>query len=123
MCRLWYSMGIHPENLKRLIIQPVLAYFDWESIDLETLLLGTAAQETHLGKYLKQGFEALSDCRGVARGIYGMEPNTYDDINTNYLAYRPALREKILKFCFFTKMPTANELISNLKLATIMARL
>jgi hypothetical protein len=48
------------------------------------LLMLTAAQETHLGKYLKQ-------VRGPALGVFQMEPNTYHDIWGNYICYRQNL--------------------------------
>jgi hypothetical protein len=116
-------MSIHPKHLRDLVIKPVLKYFDWESESLETLLLGTSAQETHLGTYLKQGYKSLSDGRGVARGIYGMEPNTYNDIFDHFIKFRPSLLNSIASFCSFSMIPSADELITNLKLATIMARI
>jgi hypothetical protein len=45
------------------------------------LLMLTAAQETHLGKYLWQ-------IRGPALGVFQMEPNTYLDIWGNWIMYR-----------------------------------
>ena len=48
------------------------------------LLMLTAAQETHLGKYLKQ-------VKGPALGVFQMEPNTYEDIWANYICYRQPL--------------------------------
>jgi hypothetical protein len=48
------------------------------------LLMLTAAQETHLGKYLWQ-------IRGPALGVFQMEPNTYHDIWSNYIMYRQPL--------------------------------
>jgi hypothetical protein len=41
----------------------------------------TAAQETHLGTYLKQ-------VRGPALGVFQIEPNTYNDMWGNWIMYR-----------------------------------
>lgn len=54
------------------------------SKDAVELLMLTAAQETHLGRYLKQ-------IRGPALGIFQIEPATLADLITNYLMYRGKL--------------------------------
>ena len=46
----------------------------------ENLLLGTAAQETNLGRYWKQ-------TNGPALGLYQLEPATHTDLWQNYLRY------------------------------------
>lgn len=53
------------------------------------LLLGTAAQESEFGHYLRQ----LGN--GPARGFFQMEPATEEDIWNNYLAFRPPLRSAV----------------------------
>ena len=50
------------------------------SQEAENLLMGTAAQESALGEYIRQ----LGN--GPALGIFQMEPETFDDIVRNYLA-------------------------------------
>ena len=80
--------GIHPVDLRRLIIE-VLQALGLYSEAAVALLLGTAAQESACGRYLYQ----LAD--GPARGIYQMEPATEGDIWTNYLRYRPRLSARI----------------------------
>jgi hypothetical protein len=52
------------------------------------LLMLTAAQETHLGKYLWQ-------IRGPALGVFQMEPNTYLDIWSNYIMYRQPILDAL----------------------------
>jgi hypothetical protein len=52
------------------------------------LLMLTAAQETHLGKYLWQ-------IRGPALGVFQMEPNTYHDIWSNFIMYRQSLLDAL----------------------------
>lgn len=54
------------------------------SKDAVELLMLTAAQETHLGRYLKQ-------IKGPALGIFQIEPATLADLITNYLMYRGKL--------------------------------
>ena len=80
-------MSFAPKQL-RAFIQDVLNLFgqkanssSFDSDSAVELLMLTAAQETHLGKYIKQ-------VRGPALGIYQMEPNTHDDIWMNYICYR-----------------------------------
>jgi len=83
-------MSFAPKQL-RAFIEDVLNLFgqkanssSFDSPSAVELLMLTAAQETHLGKYLKQ-------VRGPALGIYQMEPNTYQDIWANYICYRQNL--------------------------------
>jgi hypothetical protein len=77
------------------------------------LLLGTAAQESHLGEYIEQ-------IHGPAKGVFQMEPATYTDIWRNYLHYKPVLKDKVLNFC--VTGDNADEMRWNLKLAIVMAR-
>jgi hypothetical protein len=69
------------------------------------LLLGTAAQESHLGTYLKQQ-------GGPAIGVFQMEPATFNDIRDRFKAHHPELAAR-----------EAWELEFDLRLAIIMARL
>ncbi len=71
------------------LIDVVLRGLGLWSESARALLLGTAAQESRLGTYLRQ----LG--KGPALGIFQMEPATERDIWTNYLAYHPALAGKI----------------------------
>lgn len=78
----------------------------------ENLLLGTAATESHLGAYLFQ-------VGGPALGIYQMEPDTFEDIQSNFLAYRPQLAAKVRSWA---AQETADELVWNLAYATAVCR-
>lgn len=84
------------------------------SKEAETLLLMTAAHESHLGTYLVQ-------VRGPAQGAFQMEPETFNDLRVNYLAYRPELQQAMLKFFVNTTDP--EEVAWNLKAAIVAARL
>ena len=71
------------------VIRPALRHIGLWSDAAELLLLGTAATESHMGKYLRQvgGGPALSP--------WQIEPATHADVWRNYLAYRPDLASKV----------------------------
>jgi len=80
---------INPEHLRLHVIRPVLALIGGRGDkSVEDLLLGTAAQESHLGTFLVQ-------IKGPAKGIFQIEPHTHDSVWTNYLAFRPELAGKV----------------------------
>ena len=79
------------------------------------LLMGTCAQESHLGKYRKQ------IGGGPALGIYQMEPATFGDIVKNYLSSKPVLREKIMEVSGVKEF-NSKDLVQNDRLSTCMAR-
>lgn len=102
-------MSINKKNLRELVVRPTLKEHNLWSPEAEELLMLTFAQETHLGTYLKQGLQALSDGRGVGRGIGSMEPGTFKWLKELYphiLGNRDV-----------------DELIWDLKLAVISTRL
>ncbi len=74
--------------LREEIIEPTLKRADMYSEGSVNLLMGTAATESHMGKYLYQ-------IKGPAIGIYQIEPNTHKDVLTNYVAYRPFLQKQL----------------------------
>jgi len=69
------------------------------------LLLGTAAQESGFGKYLKQ-------IKGPAVGAFQMEPATFEWLRVKYEDKYPELKHR-----------TAKDMEWDLKLAIVMARL
>lgn len=73
----------------RNLIRRVLIGIGLYSEEAENLLMGTAAQESALGVYIRQ----LGN--GPALGIFQMEPATFDDIVGNHLHYHPELCKKI----------------------------
>jgi hypothetical protein len=106
--------AIPPDTL-RLHIRSTLQLIDLWSPAAEELLLGTAAQESHLGYYRRQ-------IRGPARGIYQMEPSTERDIWDNFLRPRPDRIEAIYTTCGVDG-PDQIQLERNLMYQTIMARM
>lgn len=81
-------MSIDREQLKSLI-DATLSRMDLYSPAAVELLLGTAAQESHLGTYLRQ------IGGGPARGIFQMEPATEEDTWRNYLRGRMHLADRV----------------------------
>ena len=111
--------GIECAQLRKHIIKPTLEVLDRMipySRAAENLLLGTAAQESHMGRYLKQ-------IRGPALGIYQMEPETYSDIWVSFLSYRVELAHVIRRLTLSHMIGDRNQLSGNLYLATAMARI
>jgi hypothetical protein len=82
------------------------------------LLVGTALMESGL-RFLDQG---SVNPVGPARGLFQIEPATRRDIDANYLAYRPALREAVEQL--LAPVGTRDEqLATNLCYAAAMARI
>lgn len=78
------------------------------------LLMLTAAQETHLGRYLEQN-------KGPAEGVFQIEPNTLQDIKDNFLKYNPKLWEAVK--AFDTGLDDHDDLNGNLLFQIVIARL
>lgn len=100
---------------KRVLVIETLRALNLHSDDAVELLLGTAAQESAYFKYRRQ----LGG--GPALGCYQMEPNTFVDILTNFLAYKPDLKARIMKVSGVTDLK-ASDLETNDVLATCMCR-
>jgi hypothetical protein len=78
--------------LKIYIIEPVLQQIGLYSAI--NLLLGTAAQESHMGRYVYQiGFAKHRN--DGAFGLYGTELFTENDHWKNFLKYRPTLAKRV----------------------------
>ncbi len=108
-------MGIDANQLRRYVIRPALSLLDMGSPAAEALLLGTAAQESHCGRYLHQ----LGN--GPALGIFQMEPATYRDIWDNYIRYRPKIQERLADL--WPMQPEPEEMVTNLLFGAVMCRL
>ena len=86
------QVSIDAEQLRKDIVRPAIEKIGLWSQEAEDLLIGTAAQESHLGTYLRQ----LGD--GPALGIFQMEPATHNDIHENFLRYKHDLRNRVDDF-------------------------
>ena len=103
-------------QLRKLIVRPSLKEVGLHSDAAEDLVMGTAAQESHL-MYVKQlgGGPALS--------LFQIEPATYKDYWDNYLNHRVDLITEIQKACGFQGVPEPSRLVWDLKFASIMCRI
>ncbi len=103
-------------QLRELIVRPSLEEVGLHSDAAEDLVMGTAAQESHL-MYVKQlgGGPALS--------LFQIEPATYKDYWDNYLNHRVDLITEIQKACGFQGVPEPSRLVWDLKFASIMCRI
>lgn len=80
---------MNARHLRTHVIRPTLTKLKAWSQAAEDLVLGTACQESHCGKYLRQ-----VGCSGMtgAFGVWQMEIATARDIYDNYLRYKPELK-------------------------------
>ena len=74
----------------------------------------TAAQESHLGTYLKQ-------VGGPALGVYQMEPATHSDLWTEFISRKPRLNAKLHDSVPQNQIHVLF-MVGDLYYATIMAR-
>ena len=106
-------MSFYKEQFRELI-DDTLHEIGLYSEDAVNILLGTAAQESRFGKYMKQ----LKN--GPAKGVFQMEPATFKDIIENYVRHRPQLMSYL---CAISATLEADEMVWNLKLSICMARI
>jgi hypothetical protein len=109
-------MSFDPKQFREEIIRPTLILMDMGSLAAENLLMGTMAQESHFGKYIKQ----LGN--GPALGIYQMEPNTHNDIVNNYIKFKNQIKRD-LNDKFGYKFLDSEILKYDLRYATVFCRL
>lgn len=108
--------GIDVNQLRTLVVRPVLVYLGMHSDAAENLVLGTILTESR-GKYLQQ-------IKGPAVGLAQMEPATHDDIWSNYLRSKPELREKLQRLTGDVPQFTgARGMAGNLNYSIAMCRL
>ena len=76
-----HNTMIHPQQLRSLIADTLRSINMYSESAVELLML-TAAQESHCGRWIGQVGG------GPAQGIFQMEPATLHDLWTNFLKYR-----------------------------------
>lgn len=108
------NMGIDAKQLRSLI-RRTLQQAGMHSEAAEALLMGTAAQESHLGQYLRQVGG------GPALGIFQMEPATAKDIWINYMAHKRAVWDTVLELSGVVA-PSELHLEANLVYQILLAR-
>lgn len=105
---------ISHKQLREYVIQPALGAIGVYSKEAEELLIATAAVESNLGTFLKQN-------GGPAVGLYQMEPRTFNDVWSYLIG--TSKYHSIMTSCNLSKTPECNDMISNMQLSTVMARM
>jgi len=104
------------EQLRTSFVVPVLKGLLAWSQEAEDLMIGTFAQESCCGKYIKQ-------VGGPALGFWQMEPATHDDIWRNYMQRNSRIAHLLLNdICKLSRFPTSDLLLDNIRYACAMAR-
>jgi hypothetical protein len=111
---------INCQQLRDLIVIPVLKSLNLFSDAAVALILGTAAQETHMGDYLVQ--TNLPVGKG-GLGIYQIEEVTYNRIWDEEIQKNPERKNTIVKILGYIDKPSPERLISDLALSTVIVRL
>ncbi|MBF0190796.1 MAG: hypothetical protein HQL99_06545 [Magnetococcales bacterium] len=106
---------MHATQFRENVIRPALTLLGMDSPAAESLLLGTAAQESGLGRYLRQVGG------GPALGVFQMEPLTYRDLWTNFIAYHPEIVATLAGR--WPSRPEPEAMTTDLLLAAVMCRL
>jgi hypothetical protein len=111
-------MSINAKQLRELIIRPTLHDMAMWSESAENMVIGTAAQESHLGEHIKQ------IGGGPALGLYQCEPATHADVYSYLRNNEFRLFGKTLPNDLRPVGPVNHErLIYDLRYATMICRL
>jgi hypothetical protein len=97
-------------------IRPALQVLERGGLAAEQLLLGTGIQESLLRHRQQLG-------GGPALGLFQMEPATHDDCWQNFLAFQPALAEKVKQTLEPGQHPVADTMTVNDRYAAAMCRI
>ncbi len=73
---------MNARQLLELVVRPTINALNAGGKNVEQLIMGTIAQESDMGRYIKQTV-------GPARGICQMEPRTHDDLVKTYIFTNP----------------------------------
>jgi hypothetical protein len=79
---------IDPATARAQFVQPALDQLGLYSLDAEKLLMGTAAVESNFANFIQFG-------GGPARGMFQMEPPTFEDLVGRVLGHHAALNTAI----------------------------
>lgn len=85
-------MSINHAQFRELVDATLHAIGHHSDAAVELLML-TAAQESALGKYIRQ-------ITGPARGVFQIEPATHRDLWDRVLRSKPELAQRICRLCF-----------------------
>ena len=101
---------------RHYIVKPTLLDFSLWSKEAEDLVVGTALHESGGLRYVHQ-------VGGPAKGFVQMEPATYRDLHTNFIAYRDQLRIKLWDRFDSDMGHSPDRLVTDLALGVIMCRI
>lgn len=108
-------MSLDYRQFRQNVIRPALLKGGLWDERAEMLVFGTAVQESGLRFLVQIG-------GGPGLGLYQMEPATEEDIHQNFLAYRAGLRD-IVEAALVPRVPRLEQLVWNLRYATVMCRI
>jgi len=112
---------LNAEQLRSMVVVPVLYEIGLWSASAEALVMGTALVESNL-TYIAQ-------LKGPALGLWQMEPATHNDIWKNYLSGKPDLARRIIHACAVRTHDAdvfnvdVETLVYNLRYAAAMCRI
>ena len=111
-------MSFHPKQFRNLIMETLdVIVPELNSPEAVELLMMTAAQESFLGRFIKQ-----LDC-GIAKGVFQMEMATYRDLFDNYIRYHPDLQNKLFNYFPVNEETAEIMMCGNLPYQIVVARL
>ncbi len=111
-------MSFNPNQFRELIRETLDVIIpEYNSPEAVELLMMTAAQESFLGRFIKQ-----LDC-GIAKGVFQMEMATYQDLFDNYIRYHPDLLNKIFHYFPVNADTVEINMCGNLPYQIVIARL
>lgn len=105
-----------PYQFNRYVLVPALNVIGLYSSSANSLMLGTALQESNLDHLRKDGTQGTL-------GIYQIEEKIYGEIN-RYLSRfdNIKLKERCISACFYSAWPPHDTVVHNLRWAVIIAR-
>lgn len=107
---------MNSQQFHDFIILPTLVAMGprYNSIATRMLMLSTTAHESQCGLYIKQ-------IKGPALGPYQMEPDTTNDLFTNFLNYSNDKHDLVMSF--LDSRQDTNDIMGNFFYATALARM
>jgi hypothetical protein len=108
------------DQFRAFIVRPTLAFLGLGNPAAENLLVGTAIYETDL-EAIDQWTGPGDATLGPAFGVYQIEVPTHEDVWTNFLAFRPPLKARVINL-LAAQPDRDRQLATNLAYATAIAR-
>jgi hypothetical protein len=112
-------MTINAKQLRELIVEPACRALNYYSPAAVNLLMGTAAQESHIGAWIAQ--KSIGVNGGL--GLWQMESSTYHDVWLRGVEPHIRIKSTIRLYLGYESKPIAIRLVSDLMLACMMSRI